>query len=156
MGICWYIINKEAKTFYELGKGCWFDLDADKEYLTDVECLEEFIFDDVFSLYDREVGDIDREYCKLVAQELYEFCKGTKLDNIIFRSDSGDDTIVFRALKYICTGTRYTGTETYPREKMIASENRHLDPNTSSHFYDIERIRRSLPFLVEEYETISE
>ena len=48
MGIGYYIVNRETKQFYDLGKGGWYNLADDKIYLTDQECLAQFIYDDVF------------------------------------------------------------------------------------------------------------
>jgi hypothetical protein len=48
MGIEYYLINKENKTFYALGKGGWYCLKDDIEALTDLKYLELFIFEDVF------------------------------------------------------------------------------------------------------------
>ena len=64
MGVEYYLINKENKTFYDLGKGAWYEFTGQEEALTDLEYLEEFIFDDCLYGYDRDdtgdTGDMPR------------------------------------------------------------------------------------------------
>jgi hypothetical protein len=49
MGIEYLLVNKKNKTLYDFAKGSWYEFIYNKEYLTDLELLKEFIFDNVFN-----------------------------------------------------------------------------------------------------------
>jgi len=125
-----YIINKENKTYYCLGKGCFTDLSFEIEVgaLRDPEYLAEFLFDDVFQGYELKDPDNLREYCVKFANELCEFTKGSSKDNIFVFTDCGDDLWAVRCLGYKCVGSRYG-------EEDIT--NKHLDPSRQ-HMYNVD------------------
>lgn len=148
MGVEYYLINKENRTFYELGKGGWYGLMSEIDSLTDAEYMEEFIYDDVFMSYNRHgKEDYDEEhwrgYCKAVAQELFEFAKCKNLKNIEVINDCGDDTVALRALGYRCTGSRYRKEEDPEyNQKSIDFQNRHFEPGTAER-YELDKILES-------------
>jgi hypothetical protein len=126
MGIEYYLVNKENKTFYELGKHCYFDT---LDYLWDPEYLEEYIYADVFEGYEKEDKKWPpREYCREIAQEICEFIKNCNPKNILFISDCCDDTLIIRCLGFRCVGSRYRSDDdpNYNAE-CIKSANRHLE-----------------------------
>jgi hypothetical protein len=142
MGIEYYLINKEAKTFYELGKGGWYELTSEMDSLSDVEYMEEFIYDNVFNSYDypRENDTHWRSYCAEIAKELVQFAKCKNIKNIEMINDCGDETVALRALGYRCTGSRYRKDDDpgYNQE-CIDFENRHFEPGTAER-YQLDKI----------------
>ena len=159
MGVEYYIINRANKTFFDLGKGGWWDLGEDKDYLIDPEYLEEYIFDNVFNGYEDcyRTSPCTREYCKSLAKELYKFCEGTCMENILFASDTTDDSLVLRALRYRCVGTRYDDNNYQSKEDRIETENRHFRESTPPHFYDAEKLRADerMTHLFDKYEWVT-
>lgn len=123
MSVLYYLVNKETKTFYKLGKGGWYFLKNNEDlcYFTDIELLEEVIYGDVFDGYENKNGDF-REYCKEITKEIFEAAKCNNLNNLFVISDAGeqDDLIVIKALKYKCIGCRY-------RDWDVNSLNKHLE-----------------------------
>ena len=141
MGTEYYLINKENNTFYDLGKGSWYEFIGQEEALTDLEYLEEFVFDDCLNGYDRDEDHIDdtRGYAKELASELFEFAKCKNIKNILLTSDCTDDTIIIRCLGYKCVGSRYRDSANPECNRQhIEFENRHLDPKTPKHLYSID------------------
>jgi hypothetical protein len=126
MGIEYYLVNKENKTFYELGKHCYFDT---LDYIEDPEYLEEYIYADVFFGYEKEnTGCCSREYCREIAQEIYEFAKGCNPKNILVTSDCEDDMLTIRCLGFRCVGSRYrSDSDPNYNAECIRFENRHLE-----------------------------
>jgi hypothetical protein len=144
MGTEYYLANKENKTFYELGKGGWCAFVHEMEALTDLEYLEEFIYDDVYDFYDfpPEKPEERRDYCKEIASELFEFSKCKNIKNIDFFNDCGDEKTIIKCLGYRCVGSRYRekGNPKYNTE-CIENENTHLNPKPeSAHLYNLERL----------------
>lgn len=124
-----YIINKENKTYYCLGKGSFADLyyEIEDGILNEPDFLAEFIFDDVFNGYKSEDLDDLRECCVKFANELCEFAKGSSKDNVFVFTDCGDDLWAVNCLGYKCVGSRY-GEEDL--------KNEHLDPSRK-HMYNV-------------------
>jgi hypothetical protein len=93
MGLMWNLVNKKNKTFYDLAKGSWHELIGNKDYLTDLEVLKEFVFDDMFNGYDdpnfSDTGESKRDYTDEIAQEMFEFCSDTDLSDLELVSDAG-------------------------------------------------------------------
>lgn len=145
MGTEYYLTNRETKQFYNLGKGGWYVLEQDKIYLTDQECLAQFIHDDVFTV-ENDPGWMD--YCKEISKELFDFCNGSKLSNIVICPDNTDDSVVFRSLGYRCVGSRYRSNG-----QDIEFENRHFDENVKSR-YDRDKLIFGLEDLFTFYETV--
>jgi len=148
MGVEYYLINKENKTFYALGKGGWYCLKDDIEALTDLKYLELFIFEDVFSQDDEEDEEW-MKYCKEIGAEIFEAAKCNNIKNLVIVNDCGDDTTILRALKYKCIGSRYRSKEDPGiNKKQIEFENRHLDPKSPPHLYDLEKLLQPAKFYV--------
>ncbi len=139
MGTEYYLINKEDKTFYKLGKGSWFDLKDEIEAVTDLEYLELFIWQDVFSNDDEE--DISwKQYCSKIAAEIFEVAKCNNIKNLVVVNDCGDDIVIIRALKYRCVGSRYQDPNDPNYQKMeIENANRHFLPENERR-YSLERL----------------
>jgi len=137
MGVEYYLINKEEKTFYDLGKGSWFELRDELDSLTDVEYMEEFIYDNVFNSYDcpREDDKYWRSYCAELANELVQFAKCKNIKNIDLINDLGDETVALRGLGYRCTGSRYRDDKNpgYNQER-IDIENHHFKPDVAPRY----------------------
>ena len=137
MGIEYYLINKEDKTFYALGKGGWYELTSEMDSLSDVEYMEEFIYDNVFNSYDypREDDRYWRSYCANLAKELVQFARCKNIKNIEMINDCGDETVALRALGYRCTGCRYRkDDEPNYNQECIDFENRHFEPGTAERY----------------------
>ena len=152
MGIEYYLVNKENKTFYELGKHCYFDT---LDYLWDPEYLEEYIYADVFYCYEKEDEGrphLSREYCREIAQEIYEFVKGCNPENIVFISDCCDDTLIIRCLGFRCVGSRYRcDNDPNYNAECIKWANRHLeDTPFTRRVYNLETAK-SFGHLAEEF-----
>lgn len=126
MGLEYYLVNKENKTFYDLGKESWYVLMDEIDAVTDLEYLELFIKEDVFD------DNLSDEYCKEMAYEIYSVAKCKDIRNIIVVNDSGDDSIIFRSLKYKCIGCRYRDDNNpeYNKE-LIEFNNRHFKPENN-------------------------
>jgi hypothetical protein len=139
MGIEYYLVNKENKTFYELGKHCDFDT---LDYIEDPEYLEEYIYADVFFCYEKEEAGqehLSREYCREIAQEIYKFAKGCNPRNIECISDCTDDTLIVRCLGFVCVGSRYRCKDPNYNAECIKSANKHLeDTPLARRVYNIE------------------
>lgn len=108
MGMYSYLINKENKTYYELGKGSWLDDFGQDgiDLLQDQELLEEFLFDNWLAGVD-EPEIWKRECANSLAKELHTFAKCNDPNNLSIINDSGDDLILIKSLKYKCIGSRY-------------------------------------------------
>lgn len=141
MGTGYYIINKEDKTFYDLGKGGWYVFIDEMDAVTDLEYLGLFIFEDVFGHDDPE--DVDfKAYCDEIAAEIFEMAKCNNIKNLVVVNDCGDDTIIFRSLKYRCVGSRYRDPKDPDyQKKQIEFENRHFLPENERR-YSLESMLR--------------
>lgn len=85
-------------------------------------------------------------YCKEIAAEIFEMAKCNNIKNLIVVNDCEDDTIIFRALKYKCVGSRYRSKQDPEyNKKQIQNENRYLDPKSPSHIYDLGKILQPKP-----------
>jgi hypothetical protein len=128
MGTEYYLINKEDKTFYKLGKGGWYALKDEIESVTDLEYLALFIWQDVFSNDDEE--DVYwNQYCTEIATEIFEVAKCNNIKNLVVVDDGGDDTTIIKALKYRCIGSRYRDpNDPNFKKSQIEEANRHLLP----------------------------
>lgn len=139
MGTEYYLINKEDKTFYKLGKGGWYALKDEIEAVTDLEYLEIFIWQDVFTNDDEE--DVSwKQYCTEIAAEIFEVAKCNNIKNLVVVNDCGDDTVIIRALKYRCVGSRYRDPNDPDYQKSeIEDANRHFLPQYEN-LYSLERL----------------
>ena len=152
MGIEYYIVNKENKTFYDLGKGgCWYYLmeEGDKSYLKDLELLEMYICEDIFNIDDPSKSE--KEFFSVLALDLFNFAKGANLENITVCSDNNDDCIVIKYLKYRCVGTKYKGSSKEDEQERIDFENRHFKNHK---YYELDE--ESNKFLIEKYRLCTE
>jgi hypothetical protein len=156
MGTEYYITNNRDKTFYDLGKGSWYILREEKEALTDLEYLEEFLFDDIFNGYE-EPEDGLREYAKQIAEDLFGLVNGADIRNIDIMDDCGDDATIFKALWFRCVGTRYgeKGSKEYLED--MENNNKHLKKE-NLWMYNIYLLKQENAYqsLIEKYETIYE
>jgi hypothetical protein len=123
MGIDYYLVNTNNKTFYYLGRGNWGDLSYEKDSLFDLEYLELFLKDDV-ELFD------ENNYCNKIANELYAFADGANKDQIFISSDCNDNMIYVYAHKYKCVGSRYSD------DNWIELHNRHLKEPIYNRWYN--------------------
>jgi hypothetical protein len=138
-----YLINKENKTYYCLGKGCFADLSYEifDGVLNEPEFLAEFIFNDVFNGYEQDdIGDL-REHCIKTANEMCEFAKGSSKDKFFVFTDCGDDLWVVRCLGYRCVGSRYGKDDI---------KNDHLNPDRK-HMYNVDLLLPTYKELYERY-----
>jgi hypothetical protein len=121
MSLEYYLVNNENKTFYYLGKGGWYEFKDNMCYLTDLEYLEEFLFDNIFNFYDGPEKN-DREFSNALSKELFEFAKCKNLQNIILINDCNEDSIIIKHLQYKCAGSRY-------KEEVVSLDwlNNHID-----------------------------
>jgi hypothetical protein len=142
-----YLINKENKTYYCLGKGCFADFcyEIADGILDEPEFLAEFIFNDVFNGYDQDdIGEL-REHCINTANEICEFAKGSSKDKFFVFTDCGDDLWAIRCLDYQCVGSRY-GEDDVLIEKEYCEKYKNK-------YYNIENLITSTSsFAVELYE----
>lgn len=123
MGTEYYFVNKQHKTFYDLGKGGWYMLANELDAITDTEYLEELIYDDVFDFYrDQEQDPGNRKFCNELAIDLVKFVNGADTKNLFIVNDCGDDSTVFKGLGYRCVGDRYVNKN----DDEPDLDNRHL------------------------------
>jgi hypothetical protein len=134
MGTEYYFVNKENKTFYDLGKGGWYVLADELEAVTYPEYLAHIIYHDVFCFSNLEQQDPkDFEFCNNLAKELIGFVNGADPKNLIIVNDCGDDATVFKGLQYRCVGSRYNNSEDL--------DNKHLKDR--KYLYNLERMINS-------------
>lgn len=131
MGTEYYFINKENKTFYNLGKGGWYILSDELSAVTYDEYLEELLYGDIFRFSESNEEPENRKFCKELANDLIKFVNGADPKNLIIISDEFDDSVIFKGLGYRCVGSRYVNES----EKL---DNRHL--NEHRHIYNLERM----------------
>lgn len=131
MGTEYYIVNKKDKTFYNLGKGGWYELNYDKEAFQDLEYLALFIFEDCYDLnvgfYSQEEIEKIRKYVQeRVAPDLFIMMKDCSPADIEVFNDCGDDSVIIRSKGYRCIGSRYFDIGTNEYNEHIDFCNRHL------------------------------
>ncbi len=134
MGIEYYLINKKDKTFYDLGKGGWYELNNDTEAFQDLDYLINEILTECYYIDD---GDMDVKYLdeitdhvtNRVAPDLYEMCKDTDPSDIWIVNDCGDEITIARTKGYRCIGTRYYDKVSKAYNDQIEFENRHFRKN---------------------------
>jgi len=151
MGIEYYAINTQNKTFYDLGKGGWYAL-TDKEAFQDEEYLCYEILTECYLMSDAADDDYWKiryteqerkdivEYIKnRVAPDLFQMMKDTPPDKIKIVNDCGDDIIICKAKRYRCVGTRYYELNSDSYVEAMKSLNRHLeDTPINKRWYNIE------------------
>lgn len=124
MGIVYYAVNKANKTFYELGKGNWNDLNFDKEVFQDLEYLNSEILELVFDNSNNQ--EIIDHINNRVGPDLVEFFSNCPLSKIEIVNDCGDDHLIFCAKNYKCTGTRFGKKESKDYQQAIYQLNSHF------------------------------
>lgn len=143
MGTEYYLVDKKNKTFYDLGKGNWYILAQDLDYIQDKDLLELFLLEDVYNVYDcdwrtKEDNDQLIEYIKTrIVPDIYNAFGNTPKEYLTVVPDSVDDITICKAKKYKCIGTRHNdiGSEEY--NKDMAYLNRQLTPgNYPEHWYN--------------------
>lgn len=135
MGVEYYAINKQNKTFYDLGKGGWYgltDMEAfqDEEYLCHeilIECFNVDEEDDWRSAKDKEW--IVNHVKTRVGPDLFHMMKDTPPDKIKIVNDCGDDITICRSKGYRGVGTRYHAPDSPEHKQAVQFLNRHMDVN---------------------------
>lgn len=132
MGVEYYVIDKANKTFYELGKGGWYELHYDMNVFSDLEMLTLFILEDVYEggqWYKLEVWlDMEDYITNRVAPDLFEAFGKTKKEDLVIVNDCGDDKVICKVKKYKCIGSRYYGNKESDEYKEAMIElNKHLE-----------------------------
>jgi hypothetical protein len=142
MGVEYYVVDREKKIFYDLGKGGWYRLNDDKEAFQDQEYLANYILTECFFNLDHYPPE-ERERLKewietTLAPELFSFFGDSKKENIFVFNDSGDDITICKAKRYRCVGTRH-GETLEEKQEDIDRMNRHLvDNELNRRWYDPE------------------
>lgn len=129
MGVEYYVVDKDKRTFYDLGKGGWYALNDDKEAFQDQEYLALYLLTECCGLDsdDKEWAWWKQYIETRVAPDLFAAFGDSKKDSLFVFNDCGDDITICRAKGYRCIGTRYG--EGVERQERIDFENRHFDGN---------------------------
>lgn len=131
MGTEYYIVDKQNKTYYQLGKGGWYGLHDCLFAVADPEILSIYILDEAYHnvIYSRQEWCEIREYIKSdLAPELFKLFGTTPHQYLKIINDCSDDLTILKVKKYKCIGTRYR----YDNENMddyLKHMNRHLEDN---------------------------
>ena len=131
MGTEYWLVDKGAKTFYNLGKGPWGWAGDDFIFaLSDVDLLKEALCDVWFEARSHRTVPMlpkDYEYVWWLAEDLNR-CFGLSSEDKMTIVSDVDDEIIMRSKGYQGLGTRYLhGSTDEHREKEMAILNRHLD-----------------------------
>lgn len=139
MGTKYYIINRQNMTAYDLGKGGWDELNYDKEALSDLEYLTQYVLDECYNLdilTEQKRNEITTHVTQRVAPDLYLFCSGANLNDIFIFNDCGDDITICRSLGYRFVGHRYHEVGDKQYLEHLKFLNRHFDENDNlTHYY---------------------
>lgn len=90
MGIEYRLYNHENRTYFELGKGLWNDIDTLLEFVKDPDYFAECL-DEIWGSFNKEKSYID--YFRLLGKALYDFIGNTHLDKLKCISDVGDENM---------------------------------------------------------------
>lgn len=146
MGVEYWLVDKAAKTFYDLGKGPWGWSGDDFIFaLSDVDLLKEAlcgVWSEVRSHRPVPMLPDDYEYLWWLAEDLNR-CFGLSSEDKMTIVSNVDDKIIMRSKGYQGLGTRYLHKATDEhREKEMAILNRHLDAaGKVTRYYDPEGLR---------------
>src|SRR5574343_24739 len=134
MGVEYYLVNHANKTFFELGKGSWYEL-ANVPRIVYEPVLFTVWFRDIGGFGDKEWKEFGQEYYRQIGLKLFELVSGTEPHRIVLINDCGDDTFYMRCLGYRCIGSRYYLDDEKENRKTIEFENRHLTDQEASRLY---------------------
>lgn len=131
MGTEYWVADRQKKTFFDLGRGSWYDFVEDFGWaLADSQVLGEAIFQDwTFKGRFSDLSeDENRQYASKLGAELHRCFGDSDPKNLIASNDMGDDHTIMRAKGYACVGTRYyLLDQPEEHEKEMKENNRHLD-----------------------------
>jgi hypothetical protein len=104
-----YLVDKQNKTFYQLGRGVWTKLQDCFDYFQDEKLLWSNIFSIVYM--SDEPDDVVYEITTRLAQDLHNNFKYTPKNQLQIINDSVDDIYIFDDL-YILKrkGYRFVGS----------------------------------------------
>lgn len=148
MGIEYYAINTQNKTFYDLGKGGWYaltDMEAfqDEEYLCNEILTECFYIDEEDDWRKPEEKERIINHVKTrVAPDLFNMMKNTPTTKIRIINDCVDDITICKSKRYMCIGTRYYDIDSPEYQKSMQFNNRHLeDTPINKCWYDTDKYK---------------
>lgn len=129
MGIDYYLVDRANKTFYELGRGHWNNLQDHRHIISDPKRLEKILIREVFRSY---YVDIDREFKERVRNrivtDLVECFGGSSWADLQVINDCTDDLWIIRHKGYKCIGTLYEERGSPEHKKL-------LDGYLNEHFF---------------------
>ena len=124
----YYVVDKNAKTFYCLGKGSWYIMNQDKEIFQDQEYLSLFIIEDVYGIEndgDDEFSNNQKQYIKeRIVPDLFKAFNKSNPKDLVIISDAYDDLTIMKSKRYVCVGTRYNEIDSDRHKEDIAYYNR--------------------------------
>lgn len=127
MGAAYYIVNKEEKIFYELGKGQWSLLANNLDAFADFEYLCLFLLDEVFESTKRQCSKEMIDYIEQrVARDIFRLFGKVKPENLVVINDLTDDLAFLKMKKYECVGTRFFDKESTEYVEYLNKLNEHL------------------------------
>lgn len=132
MGTEYWVADRQKKTFFDLGRGGWYDFVEDFGWaLADSQILGEAIFQDwtLKGRFSDLSKDENRQYALKLGVELHHCFGDSDPKNLRVSMDCGDDHTIMRAKGYACVGTRYYLDQPEEYEKEMKRNNRHLDEN---------------------------
>lgn len=107
MGIDYFLVDKQNKTFFELGRGNWYNLGYDLDCISDPGKLQECLLEEVFSYYGDVKGEFHFHVAEYLVNEIYECFGNTPTHELFIISDCSDSYRNIRREGYRCIGTRY-------------------------------------------------
>jgi hypothetical protein len=107
MGIDYFLIDKKNKTFFELGRGNWYNLGYDLGCINDPGKLQECLLDEVFSYYGDLRGEMHFLVSEYLVNELHSCFGSIPTHELFVISDCSDSYRHIRQEGYQCIGTRY-------------------------------------------------
>lgn len=107
MGIDYFLIDKQNKTFFELGRGNWYNLGYDLDCVSDPGKLQECLLNEVFTYYGDVRGEFHFHISEYLVSELHACFGNTPTHDLFVISDCSDSYHHVRQEGYRCIGTRY-------------------------------------------------
>ena len=107
MGIDYFLIDKQNKTFFELGRGNWHNLGYDLDCIKDPGKLQECLLDEVFSYYGEVKGEFHFHVSEYLVNEIHNIFKDIPTHELFIISDCSDSYRNILREGYHCIGTRY-------------------------------------------------
>jgi len=128
MGIDYFLIDKKNKTFFELGRGNWYNLQYDIGCIRDPGKLQECLLDEVFSYYGELSGEFHFHISEVLVDELHSLFGETPAYLLNVISDCSDAYGEMRREGYRCIGTRYEIRGTPEWKETIALYDQKPEP----------------------------